>query len=73
MTLESKRDGSSFFHLDSADRSRIFLLVSLDYIFGLRMLYDAVNFAESASHTDFFLGMNSFHFFDSLLSKREVS
>jgi hypothetical protein len=59
--LEAERERSLFFYKDAGKRSWFFFLKSLDNILRLRMLNQAVNFAEPTSNTDFFFDEDSLH------------
>jgi hypothetical protein len=66
--LEAERERSLFFYKDAGKGFWIFLLKSLDDILRLRMLNQAVDFAEATPNTDFLFDENSFHIFNFELS-----
>jgi hypothetical protein len=59
--LEAERERSLFFYKDAGKGFWIFLLKSLDDILRLRMLNQAVDFAEATTNTDFLFNEDSFH------------
>jgi hypothetical protein len=59
--LEAEGNFSFLLHEDAGQGSWIFFLEGLKDIFGLRVLHDAVDFAEATSHADLFFNKDSFH------------
>lgn len=59
--LDRKRVVADFFNQDPGKYVRLLFFKSFYYLFAFGMLHLAIDFAKSASYTEFFFYINPFH------------